>query len=472
MIIKTFRTEKNKYVYDAYSNKFFQFDDKIFDALNNGDAYLNEGSLEENVELKQAKEAGCFKDNVGKLPNLLHDEKIRKSLLRSTNEDLKSVILSPTDNCNLCCTYCSCWKRGNTKTRKSNTMEWEMLKKSIDYSEAHSKKTKDLSFSFFGGEPLINKELILRGMDYAKEIFTKNGRDVHFSITTNGTLLDEQIVREFCDRNVNISVSIDGGEEIHDISRRFANNDGSFKKIKYNLDQIIKKYPDYSKNKLRLNSVYNSGELWLTAAAISELLDEWGCENINGIRFVPKFTSGGNTPIPITSESINFYKKIHDDFVNTMKKGEALDMITEAIYLEDITRIHSRKEFSDIKYFLPTAMCIPGIDSLFISSGGVFHICEKLDSSLKIGDLNSGLDIDTLCEILMRWYKKQYDSCIQCWAMNFCSLCLAHMKNLDFKSFDVTPICQNMKSEVLSDMITYCTIRETNDKAFDSVVFI
>ena len=93
-------------------------------------------------------------------------------------------------------------------------MKWDVAKKAIDFlKRAFPKMQKNRHIGFYGGEPLLNFELIERAVEYAKKLF---GEDMSFAITTNATLVNDKIAEYFAKNNFNIIISLDGPQEMHD----------------------------------------------------------------------------------------------------------------------------------------------------------------------------------------------------------------------------------------------------------------
>lgn len=100
-------------------------------------------------------------------------------------------------------------------------------KKAIDFLKEHSQNAENRHIGFYGGEPLLNFELIERAVEYAKKLF---GEDMSFAITTNATLVNDKIAEYFAKNNFNIIISLDGPQEMHDANRLMVNGTGSFEK--------------------------------------------------------------------------------------------------------------------------------------------------------------------------------------------------------------------------------------------------
>ena len=110
-------------------------------------------------------------------------------------------------------------------------MTLEVAKQGVDFLLEHSGPLKDVVLVFFGGEPLIRFDLISAVVPYALENAREKGKTVSFAITTNGTLLNERIIRFLYDNRMSVTISMDGSEETHDRYRRFPDGSSSYRVI-------------------------------------------------------------------------------------------------------------------------------------------------------------------------------------------------------------------------------------------------
>jgi uncharacterized protein len=147
------------------------------------------------------------------------------------------VILHLTPNCNLSCKYCY------ASINNGSSMSIETAKKGIDL--AVKEGINSACVSYFGGEPLLFFDKIKTLTLYAVEEGKKHNKEMHFRLSTNGTLFNEEILA-FCKKyNILFAISLDGDEKAHDSSRITKTGEGSFKIIDEKLDMILK-YNPYS----------------------------------------------------------------------------------------------------------------------------------------------------------------------------------------------------------------------------------
>ena len=137
-------------------------------------------------------------------------------------------IIHLTEKCNLNCTYCY-------QNKRIRDIKFEDIKNLIDYEI--SKKSKYSIIIFYGGEPLLQKNLIKNTIDYINSKRCKT--NFYYSITTNGTLLDDNFIKYMKDNNfINIAFSFDGMKDTQDLNRKTIDGNGTFDIV----EKMLKKY--------------------------------------------------------------------------------------------------------------------------------------------------------------------------------------------------------------------------------------
>lgn len=312
-------------------------------------------------------------------------------------------------------------------------MGLELAKKSIDFLVDHAQDSRTISVGFYGGEPLLEFETVKKCIEYAEE--KAEGRKLIFNITTNGTLINEEIVDFFEAHDVTLMISLDGPKEIHDKNRRFAvGGCGTFEKIVDNLERLRNKFPEYYK-KINFNMVIDPK---------------------NGFTCSNEFTMNYQLVKDsiFTSSTIStFYSKkeidVSDEFVrergyevfkgimaelNRVDKKSVSKLV--APYFARIKQVmHDEREYSP---HLPekahhSGPCIPGVSRLFVNIEGNFFPCERvseLSEIMKIGHIDCGFDIGKIRRLL-NIGKVTEKNCQNCWAFRFCELCAASADALD-----------------------------------------
>lgn len=216
------------YFYNIITNAVFLMDDQAYNIL-----VKEQNSEEEDY----AATVQFFKDNfIIVTPE--NDDKLKELYLQAVRKkkDLNATALTLmiSQECNLRCKYCY-GKDGEYSNR--GKMDFSIAKKAINYFVDQAPADR-LSICFFGGEPLLNFGLMKEVVAYVREIEKKTNKKFTFSMTTNATLISEEI-RAFIEENkISITVSIDGAREMNDANRFYANKYGTYADIKNNIADI------------------------------------------------------------------------------------------------------------------------------------------------------------------------------------------------------------------------------------------
>ena len=142
---------------------------------------------------------------------------------------VKALCLHVAHDCNLACRYCFAGEGEYHGSR--SLMSFEVGKKALDFLVSHSGSRRNLEVDFFGGEPLLNWDVVKKLVAYGRELELKAAKKFRFTLTTNGVLLNDEVM-EFVNREMgNVVLSIDGRKEVHDHMRPFRNGTGSYSLI-------------------------------------------------------------------------------------------------------------------------------------------------------------------------------------------------------------------------------------------------
>ena len=167
------------------------------------------------------------------------------------------ALLSLTEKCNLRCTYCYYNESQNERCADMSDKVREaslryILKKTIEF------KHDFIAITFFGGEPLLRFDVILKSVDFLKELVEKyrselpENFELRFAINTNGTLLTDEIMEYLKQERFLIYISLDGPASRHDISRRTVNNKGTFDAIAPFIPQYIARFSTLDEPSMRI----------------------------------------------------------------------------------------------------------------------------------------------------------------------------------------------------------------------------
>lgn len=292
-LAKLFRTDEYCYIYDTGTNKISKCDPLIFELLEKL-LDLPPGEAVREFLIKHDPEEFQFAS--GTIKNAMEVEKI---LLTTTAEkfgitdgissyeeligtSLETLFLEVTESCNLRCGYCVYGGHYQYKRNHGQlSMTRDIACRALDYLKEHSSKSKRTSVSFYGGEPLLDFELVKFCAGYAKDIIP--GNKLSFAITTNGTILTPEMAEFFYENDFRVLVSIDGPQDIHDSFRLDLKGKGSHKRTVDGLKNLIDVYGDSAGEKIHLSMVYTPPFSGKRLDRLAHIWDEipWLPKNLN-----------------------------------------------------------------------------------------------------------------------------------------------------------------------------------------------
>lgn len=157
---------------------------------------------------------------------------------------VKALCLHIAHDCNLACKYCFA-EEGEYHGRRA-LMSFEVGKKALDFLIANSGNRRNLEVDFFGGEPLLNWNVVKQLVEYGRSKEEEFNKKFRFTLTTNGVLLNDEIM-EFCNKEMsNVVLSLDGRKEVNDGMRPFRNGSGSY-------DLIVPKFQKFAESRNQMD---------------------------------------------------------------------------------------------------------------------------------------------------------------------------------------------------------------------------
>jgi len=388
-----------------------------------------------------------------------------KKVKDALEHDMRHLILNVTDNCNMRCKYCTFGDNyPYAKSYADTMMSFSIMKMGMDYFFQHAKNSQKVYISFYGGEPLLNFDLVKRGTEYALELSKKHKKKVQFRITTNFTLVTSEILRFLIQNNFYITVSLNGPKEVHDRERVFKNGQGTFDTIMRNLRLLKRISADYFSKHVSYNVVVTP------PFELLKLRDFFN-------HFPYRTEQLLNISLPNSHDTVYYrcipnemlkgyeiqYDKLREDFIAQIKRGK-LDRFSLSLYKTFLYRIHHRS-VGRRDYMYPNGACIPGVNRCYISTDGIYYPCEKVWERLPIGDVKHGIDKRRVCYIYNRFIEICESQCLDCWANGLCYLC--YNRALEFKNGrnilsmeKKAQYCDKVKDTLKKTLILYTDIME------------
>lgn len=425
-IVEIFKTINSHYMYDGIKCEIIEIDkssyDYLFNVLINGEKF-DELKLPNN-KLSELHVAG-YLQTASPIKTIEHP--YTKFLPTFLNRKIKSIALQVTQKCNFRCKYCVYSEDANKSQRShsKNSMSLDTAMKSIDFLSNHSIDAKEVGIGFYGGEPLMEFELIKKIVAYTKEVFV--GKPILFSMTTNGSLLNKEIIDFLEENDFNLMISLDGSKDVNDKNRVFPDGSGTFDSVMNNIKLIAELYPIYA-DKLSLSMVmdpsndfdcFNSIQFDLEGIDIGYMnaaIVDFDYDDENTLYYSDDFT----------------WKIQYHEFLGFMSYwGRVDDKETSLLTKPSLTsNIDNFKKFKNASPLLsqdsPSGPCIPGLTRLFVDYKGNLLPCERVSESskaMKIGNINDGFDL-TQANRLLNVSALSEELCKKCWAFRLCDQCV------------------------------------------------
>ena len=477
MFIKRFKTRSCYYVYDVNINQILKIPVLVYKILGDWDKYQKSEILKKYFssyslkEIKNAIELICDIQEKENFFNPKTVESIGHDITRDSFENmllnkLSDMVLKLTDNCNLNCNYCI---RSSSLQPPSSNMSLETALEAINYLYEHSRKNEDpIRIYFYGGEALLNFEVLKKTVEYAKSKFDKD--NINFLLTSNGIILDQKKIDYLFMHGFEVSVSFDGPKHFHDKHRITVAGEGSYDRVLANMKNLCRCYGEKSKEKLNILITLTPP---YDVDAIESFLnkEQWIAEHFkvtaNYVLQHDHFTQKFGVDA-IAEKRKNSHPKLYLKYKNSVIKNKNAELpLCDSLFAGSFSKIYNRVLYTyPHKAYPLNGCCISG--RLFVCCDGELKMCEKGYGIPNIGSLETGIDTDVVWNMMENYAKKSIRFCKNCWAIGLCSICFAksHHKG-EFSSTYKKEYCKSERANLLSSLRKFCSITEKNPDAFN-----
>ena len=332
-------------------------------------------------------------------------EPMADKLKQKTSGVIKALCLHVAHTCNLNCSYCFA-SQGKYHGEHA-IMSLEVGKRALDFLIENSGSRHNLEVDFFGGEPLMNFEVVKQLVAYARSIEKQHNKNFRFTLTTNGLLIDDDVI-EFANKEMsNVVLSLDGRKEVHDRYRVDYNGNGSFDKIVPKFQKLVKARDN--KNYYMRGTFTHQNPDFLKD--IEVMLDLGFTE----LSMEPVVCSAGD-PAELTPEDMTVvmeqYEKLAELMLKRDKEGKPFTFYHYMIDLTGGPCIYKR-----------ISGCGSGTEYMAVTPWGDLYPCHQFvgDEAFKLGDIWQGVtNMETQnsfaeCNVYAR------KECRDCWARLYCS---------------------------------------------------
>ena len=318
---------------------------------------------------------------------------------------VKALCLHIAHTCNLNCSYCFA-SQGKYHGERA-VMSFEVGKRALDFLVENSGSRRNLEVDFFGGEPLMNFEVVKELVAYARSIEKEKGKNFRFTLTTNGLGINDDVI-EFANRECsNVVLSLDGRKEIHDRFRVDYAGNGSFDRIVPKFQALVKARE--GKNYYMRGTFTHANPDFLED--IKTMLDLGFTE----LSMEPVVCAEGD-PSELTREDLPIVLEQYEKLAELMlERDEAGKPFTFYHYMIDLTGgpcIYKR-----------ISGCGSGTEYMAVTPWGDLYPCHQFvgEEKFKLGDIWTGVTNKSIQDEFMACNVYAREDCRDCWAKLYCS---------------------------------------------------
>ncbi len=325
--------------------------------------------------------------------------------LKNRHTDIKALCLHIAHTCNLTCDYCFA-KQGNFCGERA-VMSFEVGKRAIDFLIENSGSRKNLEVDFFGGEPLMNFDVVKQIVAYARSVEKEHNKNFRFTLTTNGMLIDDDVI-EFANREChNVVLSLDGRKEVHDFLRKTASGKGSY-------DIIVPKFQKLVESRggkgyyMRGTFTHNNPDF---VNDILHMLDLGFTElSMEPVVCAP------DDPYALTEEDMKIvcrqYEILAEEMIKREREGKGFTFYHYMIDLTGGPCIYKR-----------ISGCGSGTEYFAVTPWGDLYPCHQFvgEEDYRMGDIWEGISNRELMDSFKLCNAYAREECRDCWAKLYCS---------------------------------------------------
>lgn len=412
-MIHTYKIHDTNMVLDVISGAVHELDDVAYDVLscydNNGvinsDKLKNLSKYEESEINEAIEDIEYLKEN-----NMLFTEDPYSEFLPKWTKHtvVKALCLHIAHDCNLRCSYCFAGT-GEYMGHRS-LMSLDVGKKAIDFLIENSGNRRNLEIDFFGGEPLMNFEVVKGIVDYARTREKEANKNFRFTITTNVMMLDED-KRNYINKNMhNVVLSLDGRKEVNDAVRKRVDGTGSYDRILPLAQKMVEERKEKGGQQYYIRGTFTRNNLDFGADVLH--MADMGFDQISVEPVVAAKDSGLDIRAEDLETACNEYERLAKEYVERRKNGQWFNFFHFMIDLEGGPCIAKRMRG-----------CGSGTEYLAVTPEGELYPCHQFvgHEEFLLGNIFDGLNQNTVRETFKETNVYTKPQCNSCWAKFYCS---------------------------------------------------
>lgn len=364
----------------------------------------------DNVAVNDDAELKELLDNIDALREngTLYSEDVfeeHAGTLKKNGNIVKALCLHVAHTCNLCCSYCFA---GQGKFKgKSALMSYAVGKQALDFLVQNSGTRHNLEVDFFGGEPLLNFDIVKRLVAYGRTLEKKYDKNFRFTLTTNGVLIDDDVIA-FCNKEMhNVVLSLDGRKEVNDRFRVDSRGRGSYENIVPKFQKLVnaRGHKGYY---IRGTFTHHNTDFLKDVIHMADL----GFQLLS----MEPVVSDESSPSRLTDEDLPIlfeqYELLAKEMLKRRKKGKPFEFYHYMLDLEHGPCIYKR-----------ISGCGSGTEYLAVTPLGELYPCHQFvgDYDYCMGDIWQGITKPALQDRFRKLNVYSHEECRECWAKMYCS---------------------------------------------------
>jgi len=324
---------------------------------------------------------------------------------KNNSKVIKAMCLHVAHTCNLNCSYCFA-SQGKYQGDRA-LMSFETGKRAFDFLVENSGARRNLEVDFFGGEPLMNFDVVKQLVEYARKIEKEHNKNFRFTLTTNGVLLDDDVIEYLNKEMCNVVLSLDGRKDVHDHFRVDYAGNGSYDKILPKFKNLVEKRGGkdyYMRGTFTHNNVDFTNDIFHMA--------DLGFKELS----MEPVVCPPDDPYALTDEDLpklfEQYEILAKEMVRRKKNG---DGFTFYHYMLDLTNgpcIYKR-----------ITGCGSGTEYVAVTPWGDLYPCHQFvgDEKYRLGDIYDGITNTEIQDKFRHCNAYSRKECKDCWAKLYCS---------------------------------------------------
>ena len=442
------------FVLDVNSGAVHVIDEIVYDAL---EFYPQNNAISVIRQLKDKYPEQAVKETLEEIDYLIEqdmlftdDTYVNSIEFQNRSPVIKALCLHIAHDCNIRCAYCFA-SQGDFKGDRS-LMSFEVGKKALDLLVSHSGNRRNLEVDFFGGEPLMNFEVVKQLVSYGRSLESAHNKNFRFTLTTNGVLLTDEIMDYVNTHMSNVVLSLDGRKEVNDKMRYTISGGGTYDIIVEKFKKLIEKRGNksyyvrgtYTKNNLDFASdVLHMADLGFTSTSVE----------------------------PVVAKPTDSYAIAEED-LKTL--NAQYDQLADAL----IERHNTDKAFTFFHFALDLSQgpcvikrlsgCGAGSEYLAVTPEGDIYPCHQFvgNDHFKMGNVLAGILDFGLTNEFKNAHVYNKEKCRACWAKFYCSGgCHANAYNFNndiYVPYDIG--CELEKKRIESSIYIYGKLNQNHEE--------